>query len=77
MFFIYFFIRKKCFVFCPALKLKKVGKYENVSWYYNKSINVGDTSDIIANVENVFVCLDKILEELVTLLLTLKMFLSV
>ena len=27
-----------------------------MSWFYNKKINGGDTSDIIANVENVFVC---------------------
>ena len=34
-----------------------------MSWYYMKSLNRGDTGDIIPNVENVFVCWDKILED--------------
>ena len=35
---------------------------ERWSWYYNKSISRGDTSDFIDNVENVFVCWGQILE---------------
>ena len=35
-----------------------------MSWYYNKIINLGDTSsDLIANLENIFVCWDKTLED--------------
>ena len=35
---------------------------QKYSWYYNKTINRGDTSDFIGNVENIFVCWDQILE---------------
>ena len=41
----------------------QVESMKNISWYYNKSINWGDTSDFIANVENFFVCCDKLLED--------------
>ena len=35
-----------------------------MSWYYNKIINLGDTSsDLITNLENIFVCWDKTLED--------------
>ena len=35
-----------------------------MSWYYNKIINLGDTgSDLIGNLENIFVCWDKTLED--------------
>ena len=37
--------------------------HENMSWYYNKSINWGDTSDFIANFEDIFVCWNKILKD--------------
>ena len=30
--------------------------HKNISWFYNKSISRGNTSDFIAKVENVFVC---------------------
>ena len=35
---------------------------KNISLYYNRSINWGDTSNLIANVGNFFVCCDKFLE---------------
>ena len=36
---------------------------KNIFLYYNKSVNSGDTSDFIANVEILFVCCDKLLED--------------
>ena len=37
--------------------------HKNMSWYYNKTINWGDTRDICANVENIFVCWNRVLED--------------
>ena len=37
--------------------------HKNFSCCYNQRINRGNTSDFIANVENLFVCWDKILED--------------
>ena len=47
----------------PAKISLLTSKKKNISWYYNKNINWGDTSDFIANVENFFVCCDKFLED--------------
>ena len=42
--------------------------HKNMSLYYNISINWGDASDYIANLENIFVCWDKILEETIKII---------
>ena len=36
--------------------------HKNISWYYDKSISWGDTSDFIANFKILFVCWDNFLE---------------
>ena len=66
------FIIVFCSVYSKNLKLyEKIfhqrshssSQVEKYLWYYNKSINWGDTNDFIANVENFFVCYDKLLED--------------
>ena len=36
---------------------------QKYAWYFNKSISWGDTSDLFATFENIFVCWDKLLED--------------